>query len=171
MVQKYNLQDKVFACIVTYGKAMGMHGASILGGHKLISYLINFCRPFIYTTAMALHSAVSIRMAYERLNNVNRLQQKLFDKVLYFKEKIKILGLDSNFISSDSPIQCLVIGDNHKTKNICKQLQDECIGVVPILYPTVQRNAQRIRFCLHTFNTKKEIDFLCEKLSKILFQL
>jgi 8-amino-7-oxononanoate synthase len=52
LVQKLGLQDQVFARIYTYGKGPGCHGASIVGSYKLKSYLINFARSFIFTTAL-----------------------------------------------------------------------------------------------------------------------
>ena len=55
LVSHLSLQDEVSAVIYTFGKAMGIHGACIAGSNNLKDYLINFARPFIYTTAPSDH--------------------------------------------------------------------------------------------------------------------
>lgn len=52
LCNKLKIENDCFARIYTYGKAMGAHGATIVGNNDLRNFLINFCRPFIYTTAL-----------------------------------------------------------------------------------------------------------------------
>lgn len=59
-----SLKDRVFARVVTFGKALGCHGAVILGRTLLKDYLVNFARSFIYTTAAPFHQLAAAKMAY-----------------------------------------------------------------------------------------------------------
>ena len=68
VIQSQQLQDKVFARIMTFGKGLGCHGAAILGNTDLIEYLVNFARSFIYTTGLSPHSVATILVAYQNLN-------------------------------------------------------------------------------------------------------
>ena len=63
-VVELGLEEKVFARVHTFGKALGCHGAIVLGSDTLRSYLINYARSFIYTTALPLHSLATIKCVY-----------------------------------------------------------------------------------------------------------
>ena len=65
--------------------------------------------------------------------------------------------MNLNFIQSDSAIHCCVIPGNEKIKGISEKLQEKGFDVKAILSPTVQENQERLRFCLHSYNSKKEI--------------
>ncbi len=160
LVQKLNLQHRVFARVVTFGKALGCDGAVILGSENLKEYLINFCRSLIYTTGLAPHQVATIQVAYKKLINHFGEQKikKLEEKINYFKTKIK--GL--NFIESYSAIQCCIVGGNEKTKLISNHLKNKGFDVKAILSPTIPKGKERLRFCLHSYNSYQEIDEVLE---------
>jgi 8-amino-7-oxononanoate synthase len=66
-VQELGLEHKIFARLHTFGKAIGGHGAVVLGSEILKQYLINFSRPLIFSTAMSLHDIVHASEAYQFL--------------------------------------------------------------------------------------------------------
>jgi 8-amino-7-oxononanoate synthase len=158
LVCQLGLEELVFARIITFGKAMGCHGAAILGSIDLKKYLINFSRSFIYTTALPPHSVATILASYQYLGSKgSELLKKLFKNIQYFKEQIRLLDLTDSFIESDSAIQCALVKGNEKVKALATKLQEEGFDVKPILSPTVKEGSERLRFCLHTYNTKEEI--------------
>lgn len=163
LVQQLNLENEIFARIVTFGKGMGCHGSAILGSEKLIQYLVNFARSFIYTTGLSPHSLATIKTAYETLNE--NVIHKLHQNIHHFKVDIKRLSLSEHFIESNSAIHCCVISGNEKTKNIALKLQQKGFDVKPILSPTVAEGKERLRFCLHSYNSTKEITNLLENLA------
>lgn len=155
LVCEWGLQDRIAIRIHTYGKAMGVHGASVVGPKELRPYLVNFARPFIYTTAMSLHSLLSIREAYLFLAEHEKgLQTQIHHVIQFFNQEME--GLD-NRIPSQSAIQALVFSGNENAFTISKRLQAEGFDVRPILSPTVKKGKERLRVCLHTFNTDAEI--------------
>ncbi|POS02938.1 8-amino-7-oxononanoate synthase [Flavobacterium croceum DSM 17960] len=157
LVQQLNLQDKVFARIITFGKALGCHGAVVVGSELLKSYLINYARSFIYTTALSPHSTATIYIAYKHLNSEKEQIEKLNKNIIFFNEEINAIGLKHLFIASNSPIQCAVIPSNEKAKKVSQYLQSKGFDVKPILSPTVPKGKERLRFCLHSYNSKKHI--------------
>lgn len=162
ITSELGLTDSVFARIYTFGKAAGCHGATVVGSKLLTQYLVNFARSFIYTTAMPPHSIITIKNALLMLVST-REREKLFENVALFKRTLLEHRMDTIFIESNSPIQSAIISSNTKVKQISQQLNAHNFDVKPILSPTVPAGEERIRFCIHSYNTSadiKEILFL-----------
>jgi 8-amino-7-oxononanoate synthase len=166
LIPELGLQNRVFARVVTFGKALGCHGAIVLGSSLLRQYLINFARSFIYTTAASFHQLSSVKMAYELLANAEQEIAALHQNIALFKQGVTP---NSHFplLKSNSAIQCLVLNSNQKAKQAAQQLRDAGLDVRPILSPTVAAGTERIRICLHAFNSAQEIGLLTSTLNTI----
>ncbi|MBL4754977.1 MAG: pyridoxal phosphate-dependent aminotransferase family protein [Flavobacteriales bacterium] len=166
-VVELNLQARVYARIHTFGKALGRHGAIVLGDQNLRVFLINYARSFIYTTSLPESALMGVKSAYDKLSKINfkelklRRLQGLFTKLV---EECSALDL----IESFSPIQGLICGSNTLAKSLSQALENEGIFVYPILSPTVPKGTERLRICMHEFNTEDEVLRLvnCLKLAK-----
>jgi len=154
LIHHLGLENNVFARIVTYGKALGTHGAAVLGSNNLRNYLINFARSFIYTTAAPLHQIIAIRCAYQILTQ-NDYQQELTEKIKYYNDLIAETSLMR--IKSNSAIQTILFNDDLNAKNAAIFLQNKGFDVKAILSPTVPEGQERLRICLHLYNTHEEI--------------
>ena len=169
LVQSLQLQETVFARIVTFGKGLGCHGAAILGGEDLKTYLVNFARSFIYTTGLSPHSVATILTGYQQLEIAREVQQKLKNNIAHFNQEKNRLSLKPLFVHSKSAIQSAILPGNERVKNIAQQLQSNGFDVKPILSPTVPEGQERLRFCLHSFNSEKEITEVLQLLSTFVF--
>ena len=163
LIQALGLENDIFARIVTFGKGLGAHGAAVVASAEVVQYLVNFSRSFIYTTAMSPHSVATIRAGYEQLSQTEAISQ-LHSNISYFKTQIAQQQLQG-FIASDSAIQAMVVRGNERVKALAAQLQAQGIGVLPILAPTVPAGEERLRICLHSFNTEEEIKKLVNLLT------
>lgn len=161
LCQALNIQDDCFARIYTYGKAMGCHGAAIVGNEELKQYLINFSRSFIYTTAMPEHSLIAIKAAYQLLLKTDEIKN-LKNNIDYFNSK---LNSNNSFIESVSAIHCKLVSGNIQVQQLEEKLSKSDIFIKSIKSPTVKEGKERLRICLHSFNTKQEIDLLLDLLS------
>jgi len=169
IIQNLGFQNKIFARIKTFGKGLGCHGAAILGSLELKSYLVNFARSFIYTTGLSPHSVATILISYKHLLKENESLHQLKSNIQFFNQEKIQLGLKPLFVYSKSAIQCVIIPGNEKVKNIAKQLQEKGFDVKPILSPTVPEGQERLRFCLHSFNSEKEISEVLRLLGTFVF--
>ena len=169
LVQEYQYQDKVFARIMTFGKGLGCHGSTILGSQNLKDYLVNFARSFIYTTGLSPHSVATILVAYQHLEKDKIQISKLRENINHFNQQKQLLGLKPMFVRSKSAIQSAIIPGNEKVKNIAKQLQENGFDVKAILSPTVPEGQERLRICLHSYNSREEISEVLRLLSNFVF--
>ena len=143
---------------------MGVHGACVVGSARLQQYLINFARPFIYTTALNPHSVASIYCAFKYRETTQHLQDQLAQNIeMYLRGTSRI----ENKTKSRSAIQTMLIPANDQVRAAAERLQREGLDVRPILSPTVAIGSERLRICLHAFNTPAQIEKLCNLLQII----
>lgn len=169
LVQMLGLQNKVFARIMTFGKGLGCHGAAILGSQELKDYLVNFARSLIYTTGLSPHSVATNLIAYQHLESEKQTINKLRENIIHFNQEKNLLGLKPMFVRSKSAIQSAIIPGNQNVKSIANQIQEKGFDIKAILSPTVPEGQERLRFCIHSFNSKEEISEVLSLLSTFVF--
>lgn len=169
LIQSLQLQQKIFARIVTFGKGLGCHGAAVIGSHQLKEYLVNFSRSFIYTTGLSPHSVATILVGYQNLKSEKNAINKLRQNIVHFNQEKQLLGLKQLFVRSKSAIQCAIIPGNDKVKNMAAEIQKNGFNVKAILSPTVPEGQERLRLCLHSYNSFEEISTVLNLLSKLIF--
>ncbi|MFD2573679.1 aminotransferase class I/II-fold pyridoxal phosphate-dependent enzyme [Spirosoma soli] len=168
LVVELGLQERVFARLHTFGKAVGVHGAAIVGPALLRNYLINFARPFIYTTALPPHSFLAICCAHQQLRSQVHAKNQLHERLTYFKYLVKDKLAGTTWTNSQSPIQCLIMPGNDSARYVAAEAQCAGFDVRAILSPTVPVGQERLRICVHAFNTTQEITELITLLQTAL---
>ncbi|MGK7389679.1 MAG: aminotransferase class I/II-fold pyridoxal phosphate-dependent enzyme [Candidatus Cyclobacteriaceae bacterium M2_1C_046] len=141
--------------LYTFGKAYGAHGACFVGSNLVKDYLVNFARPFIYTTALPPHSLHQIMFNLNYLDQHPELREKLNKNIVLFKQQIK--NTSHLLKESNSPIQVIIIPGNKNVKEAAARLQYNKFDIRPVLSPTVPEGAERLRICIHAFNNADEI--------------
>lgn len=169
ILQSQNLHRDVFARIITFGKGLGCHGAVVLGSGALREYLTNFARSFIYTTALPPHALAAVSVAYGELENPQHIQQLQHNIAFFNQEKVR-LGLKPIFVYGKSAIQSAILPGNDTVRSIANGLQAGGFDVKAILSPTVPQGLERLRFCLHAYNSEAEITAVLQRLATFVFQ-
>jgi 8-amino-7-oxononanoate synthase len=169
LIQYLRLQNKIFARIMTFGKGLGCHGAVVLGSDELKSYLVNFARSFIYTTGLSPHAVATILVGYQNLEKDKNALESLRENIVFFNQVKKMLYLNPLFVRSKSAIQSVIIPGNEKVKNIASSLQQKGFDVKAILSPTVPEGQERLRFCIHSYNSKEEMTKVLTLLSNFVY--
>lgn len=152
LVQALGLQSRCFARVHTFGKAVGCHGAIVLGSATLRDYLVNFCRAFIYTTALPPQAVAVILAAYDVFPDLHDDRRHLQRLIRLFRSR-----LGGN---SETPIQVIMAPGNERARGLAQHLQEQGMDVRAILHPTVPKGQERLRVVLHSFNTEEEVENL-----------
>ncbi|KAF2451615.1 8-amino-7-oxononanoate synthase [Karstenula rhodostoma CBS 690.94] len=166
LVCELGLEQKVFARLHTFGKALGCNGAIILGSSLLRHYLINYARPLIYTTFMSYTSLAAIRTSYLFLSqgktvplasNLQSLISILFTRLAEVESPAFRFLLSIPQVRPESPIFSIQLAE---PKRLAKYLQDRGMMVRAVVPPTVPEGTSRVRVCLHAGNTEADIERL-----------
>ena len=156
------IEQQVFARIHTFGKAIGAYGASILGSATLRDFLINYARPFIYTTAPSPPTVQRVFWAYHQLQqHGEQWIQELHIRIRCFRTH---LPASKKALPSQSPIQSILIPGNDAVVACSLDLEQQGFDVRPIRRPTVAAGSERLRICLHRHNSLADIKTLLQAL-------
>lgn len=160
------IENRVFARLFTFGKAYGVHGAAVCGSETLRTYLVNFARPFIYSTTLPVRDVIAIREAVKFASACDSERSQLSGLIDYFRALHKTSSCAYSITDSHSPVQGVIVPGNSKVRELSKQCLRESIDVRAVLAPTVEPGVERLRVILHSFNTKAEVDRLMNVLIK-----
>jgi len=163
------VERRVFCRVHTFGKALGIHGAVVVGPHALCEYLINYAKPLVYSTSLPAHSLVSVRCAYMFLKRTAAERQRhLQDLLAHFRQRLGKLP-SGCALESPSPVQAIIVPGNKECVAAARELQRHGFAVLPIRSPTVPKGTERLRIILHYHNTRAEVDALMDLVEVLLF--
>jgi len=142
----------------TLGKAFGAFGAFVAASEATIEYLIQFARPYIYTTALPPAVAASGLAALDIIKNEPQRRQKLHHNINYFRQQASDNGIE--LMPSDTPIQPIKVGEAAKSLALSRFLKDNGVLVTAIRPPTVPQGTSRLRVTLTANHQLEDIDRL-----------
>ncbi len=149
----------------TFGKALGSFGAYVAGSKKLIDFLINKARSFIFSTALPPSVIGSVIAAISILETDNTRIKALNKNVDYFRNHLRKAGF--NILDTATQIIPLMVGENEKALQFSKLLMQNGIFAVPIRPPTVPSNTARIRFSITSAHRKEELSYTIKIIKKV----
>ncbi|MDG6774540.1 8-amino-7-oxononanoate synthase [Thiomicrorhabdus sp. ZW0627] len=156
-------QDTVL--VGTLGKAFGTSGAFVAGSQTLIESLIQFARPYIYTTAMSPLNALATRAALKLVQSADSERFRLQQHIKQFRDGALKLGLE--LWESHTAIQPIVLGDSETALQWSEALKQKGFWVTAIRPPTVPKGQARLRVTLSAGHTSEQIEALLSALKEI----
>jgi len=160
------LASDVDLYMATFGKAVGVSGAFVAASKDVIDYLVNFSKPYIYSTAMPAAMALCIDKALTIMMTETWRVAHLNQLICYFKQQCFLRNI--TLMPSDSAIQPLIIGDASKALKISQYLASKGLLVKAIRPPTVPQGTSRLRITLSANHSVDDIDLLLTRLQEAL---
>ena len=155
--EHFGMAERIEIQMGTLGKALGGFGAYVAGTQDLIDYLINCCRPFIYTTAIPPAVAAMALAALDIVEEEPQRRARLWENTAYFKAGLERMGFDLG--RSETPIVPVLIGDNALTMEADRRLLARGIFAQGIRPPSVPAQGARLRTTLMATHTAEHLDY------------
>lgn len=161
--------DDVPVLIGTLGKACGTSGAFVAGSEELIEALVQFARPYIYTTSQPPALVCATLKSLELLRRESWRREHLAALIRQFREGAQQIGLE--LMDSPTPIQPIVIGDSAQALRLSRMLRERGLLVTAIRPPTVPAGSARLRVTLSAAHSQAQVQLLLNALAECYPQL
>nr|WP_232099966.1 8-amino-7-oxononanoate synthase [Pseudomonas putida] len=170
IVEHFGLSvDDVPVLIGTLGKACGTAGAFVAGSEELIEALVQFARPYIYTTSQPPALACATLKSLELLRHETWRREHLAALIRQFREGAQQIGLA--LMDSPTPIQPIMIGDSAQALRLSRMLRERGLLVTAIRPPTVPAGGARLRVTLSAAHSEAQVQLLLNALAECYPQL
>ncbi|SMF56432.1 MULTISPECIES: 8-amino-7-oxononanoate synthase [unclassified Pseudomonas] len=161
--------DDVPVLIGTLGKACGTAGAFVAGSEALIEALVQFARPYIYTTSQPPALACATLKSLELLRRETWRREHLAALIRQFRLGAEQIGLQ--LMDSPTPIQPILIGDSAQALRLSQMLRERGLLVTAIRPPTVPAGSARLRVTLSAAHSEAQVQLLLNALAECYPQL
>jgi 8-amino-7-oxononanoate synthase len=156
--------DDVPVLIGTLGKSFGTAGAFVAGSEELIETLIQFARPYIYTTSQPPALACATLKSLELLRTEHWRREHLKALIKQFRDGAQAIGLE--LMDSFTPIQPILIGDSGRALRLSQMLRERGLMVTAIRPPTVPAGSARLRVTLSAAHSQAQVQLLLKALEQ-----
>jgi 8-amino-7-oxononanoate synthase len=156
--------DDVQVLVGTLGKAFGTAGAFVVGSEALIETLVQFARPYIYTTSQPPALACATLKSLQLLRSEQWRREHLHGLIKRFREGAQAIGLE--LMDSATPIQPILIGDSTRAMHLSQMLRERGLLVTAIRPPTVPAGSARLRVTLTAAHSLEQLELLLEALAE-----
>ncbi len=156
IVDHFNLHGKVDVEVGTLSKAFGVVGGVVAGNPKVVEWLHQRGRPFLFSSAMTIPDVAAVIEAIDMLEESTELVDKLWSNTDYFKKEMRGLGFDTG--NSVTPITPVMLGEAPLAQQFSRELYDNGVFGMAIGFPTVPPGKARIRVMISAAHDTSDLD-------------
>lgn len=165
VAEHFGLENEVDIAIGTFSKSFGAIGGFAAGKEKIMTYLRLYARAYVFSCAMAPHTAAGILKVLEIYKKDKSLRDQLWQNVSYMHEKLRAAGLDIG--STKSQVIPVIAGNDLRLREISKRIQEKGLYTGVVTYPAVSKNKTRLRLSVSAKHTREQMDECVRILSEV----
>lgn len=154
----------------TLSKSFASCGGYIAGSQAIVEYLKYTAPGFVFSVGISPPNAASVLAAIRLLKTEPERVNRLRDRSKLFLNLAKTQGLNTG-LSQDSPIIPIIVGDAWKSVQLSQNLFQRGINVPFMFYPSVPKNAARLRFFVTCNHTEEQIRYTVNTLAEEVAKL
>ena len=140
----------------SFSKAFGVVGGLVAGSEHMVKYAFNKSRTMLLSGSAPPATVASCKAAIEVLESEPQHVERLWNNTEYFRKEIQSMGFDTGV--SETPIIPVMCGESHKAKTLSKELLNDGIFALPIVFPMVAPDKARIRVMMSAGLEREDLD-------------
>lgn len=156
VAEHFGLEKEVDIAIGTFSKSFGAIGGFAAGSEKLMTYLRMFSNSYVFSCAMAPHTAAGILKVMELFKKDDSERKQLWENTYYIHERLKKAGLD--IADTKSQVVPVMAGSDHRLREISKRIQARGLSTGVVTFPAVSKNKTRLRLSVSSKHTREQMD-------------
>jgi len=155
IVDHFHLHGRVDVEVGTMSKAFGAMGGVVAGNARIIEWLRQRARPFLFSSAATPPDVAACIAGIDVLEENTDLVDLLWENTRYFKREMAALGFDTGV--SVTPITPIMLGEAELAQSFSKELFAEGVFASPLGFPTVPKGKARIRVMISAAHTQEDL--------------
>ncbi|MBX3005756.1 MAG: glycine C-acetyltransferase [Anaerolineales bacterium] len=156
IVDHFNLHGKVDVEVGTFSKAFGVVGGVVAGNERIVEWLRQRGRPFLFSSAMTVPDVAACLAAVDLLEESSELVDRLWANTQFFKTEMQALGFDTG--KSVTPITPVMLGDEQLAQQFSRELFAAGVFAMAIAFPTVPRGTARLRVMISAAHDSSDLE-------------
>ncbi len=157
IVDHFHLHGKVDVEVGTMSKAFGVVGGVVAGNPKVVEWLQQRGRPFLFSSAMTVPDTAACLASLDLLEESTELVDRLWENTRYFKQEMQSLGFDIG--NSFTPITPVMLGEAPLAQQFSRDLFEQGVFAMALGFPTVPRGKARIRVMISASHSKQDLEY------------
>ncbi len=156
VAEHFGLENEIDLTVGTFSKSFGAMGGFAAGDKKLMTYLKMFARSYVFSCAMAPHTAAGILKILELFQKDSSCRSKLWENTLYMQQKLKEAGFDTGHTASQ--IIPVIVGNDHRLRILSKFIHAQGLYTGVVTFPAVSNKRTRLRLSISSEHTTAQMD-------------
>lgn len=156
IVDHFDLHGRVQVEVGTLSKAFGVVGGLVAGDRRIVEWLRQRARPFLFSSAMTVPDVAACIEATQILQESTELVDRLWHNATVLKAALVRMGFDTGH--SQTPITPIMLGEAPLAQQFSRRLFEEGLFAVAIGYPTVALGKARIRVMNSAAHSQSDLE-------------